>query len=59
MGFKSSLRRNQATEDYVTISEGPFVGGTTMQVSYMRLRLDSWYEQLTNANGWRSCTRRR
>ena len=46
MGFKSSLRRNQATEDYVTISAGPFAGGTTMQVSYMRLRLDSWYEQL-------------
>jgi hypothetical protein len=46
MGFKSSLRRNQATEEYVKIAEGPFAGGTTMQVSYMRLRLDSWYEQL-------------
>ncbi len=46
MGFKSSLRRNQATEEYVTISAGPFAGGTTMQISYMRLRLDSWYEQL-------------
>ncbi len=46
MGFKSSLRRNQATEEYVTIAEGPFAGGTTMQVSYMRLRLDSWYGQL-------------
>jgi hypothetical protein len=46
MGFKSSLRRNQATERYVTIADGPFAGGTTMQVSYMRLRLDSWYEQL-------------
>jgi hypothetical protein len=45
-GFKSSLRRNQATEQYVTIPGGPFEGGTTMQVSYMRLRLDSWYEQL-------------
>jgi hypothetical protein len=47
MGFKSNLRKNQATEDYVTISEGPFAGGTTMQVSYMRLRLDSWYTDLT------------
>jgi hypothetical protein len=46
MGFKSSLRRNQATEQFVTITDGPFAGGTTMQVSYMRLRLDSWYEQL-------------
>jgi hypothetical protein len=46
MGFKSSLRRNQASEDDVTIATGPFTGGTTMQVSYMRLRLDSWYQNL-------------
>jgi hypothetical protein len=46
MGFKSSLRRNQASEDDVTIGSGPFAGGTTMQVSYMRLRLDSWYQDL-------------
>jgi hypothetical protein len=47
MGFKSNLRRNQATEDDVTLPDGPFRGGTTMQVSYMRLRLDSWYQQLS------------
>jgi hypothetical protein len=47
MGFKSNLRRNQASEDYVTIPGGPFAGGTTMQVSYMRLRLDSWYQDLS------------
>lgn len=47
MGFKSGLRRNQASEDDVTIPRGPFAGGTTMQVSYMRLRLDSWYGQLS------------
>ncbi|MFZ0089470.1 MAG: hypothetical protein WAL63_08190 [Solirubrobacteraceae bacterium] len=47
MGFKSNLRRNQATEDDVTVNEGLFAGGTTMQVSYMRLRLDSWYEGLS------------
>ncbi|HEX4034851.1 MAG TPA: hypothetical protein VHX66_10440 [Solirubrobacteraceae bacterium] len=47
MGFKSSLRRNQASEDDVTIAAGAFTGGTTMAVSYMRLRLDSWYEDLT------------
>jgi len=46
MGFKSSLRKNQASEDRVTISAGAFANGTTMQVSYMRLRLDSWYGQL-------------
>ncbi len=47
MGFKSNLRKNQATEDYVTVRNGPFAGGATMQVSYMRLRLDSWYDQLS------------
>jgi hypothetical protein len=47
MGFKSGLRKNQATETSVTIAEGPFAEGTTMQVSYMRLRLDSWYEDLS------------
>lgn len=48
MGFKSNLRRNQATEDAITISGGPFSGGTTMHVSYMRLRLDSWYRDLSD-----------
>jgi hypothetical protein len=46
MGFTSNRRRNQASEDAVTISSGPFAGGTTMHVSYMRLRLDSWYDEL-------------
>jgi hypothetical protein len=46
MGFKSSLRRNQASEDDVTVQTGPFAGGTTMQVSYMRLSLDTWYQNL-------------
>ncbi|MFZ0042849.1 MAG: hypothetical protein WAK93_16175, partial [Solirubrobacteraceae bacterium] len=48
MGFKSNLRKNQASEDAVTIADGPFAGGTTMQVSYMRLRLDSWYRDLSD-----------
>ena len=43
MGFKSGFKKNQASEDDVTIVDGPFAGGTTMHVSYMRLRLDSWY----------------
>jgi len=47
MGFKSSLTRNQATEDDVTIPAGAFAGGTTMHASYMRLRLDDWYGQLS------------
>jgi len=47
MGFKSSLTRNQATEDDVTIPAGPFAGGATMHASYMRLSLDDWYGQLS------------
>lgn len=43
MGFKSSFRRNQATEDEITIDDGPLAGGTTMHLSALRLRLDSWY----------------
>lgn len=46
MGFRSGFRKNQATEDDVTIESGPMAGGTTMHVSRMRLRLDSWYELL-------------
>ncbi|HVW88893.1 MAG TPA: hypothetical protein VHC01_05455, partial [Gaiellaceae bacterium] len=47
MGFKSGFRKNQAAESDVTIDGGPFAGGTTMHVSYMRLRLDSWYGGLS------------
>jgi hypothetical protein len=50
MGFKSGLRKNQATEDAIAITEHPFVDGTTMQVSYMRLRLDGWYGQLSESD---------
>ena len=30
MGFKSNLKRNQASEDAIAIASGPFAGGTTM-----------------------------
>ena len=43
MGFKSGYTRNQASEDDVTIPDGPLAGGTTMHVSKMRLRLADWY----------------
>lgn len=49
MGFRSGFRRNQASEDDVTIPEGPLAGGTTMHVSRMRLRLESWYGLLDEA----------
>ena len=45
MGFKAGFRGNQATEDYVTIDEGPFAGGTTKVVSNLRQRLGDWYEE--------------
>ncbi|MER5462930.1 hypothetical protein ABT010_20040 [Streptomyces sp. NPDC002668] len=45
LGFHSGLRGNQATEESITITEGPLAGGTTMHVSHIELDLDSWYEQ--------------
>ncbi len=49
MGFKSALKKNQASEDAVTIPAGEFAQGTTMTVSYMTLSLESWYRGLTAA----------
>lgn len=46
MGFKSGTRRNQAREGDVTISSGPWRGGTTMHLSEISLTLDSWYHSL-------------
>ena len=46
MGFKSGFRQNQATEDAVSIPDGSFAEGTTMQVSELRYRLDGWYAGL-------------
>jgi hypothetical protein len=45
LGFHSGLRGNQATEERITVEDGPLAGGTTMHVSYIVLDLDSWYEQ--------------
>ncbi len=45
MGFESGFEKNQAGEDRVTIPDGPFADGTTMQVSKLRLHLQQWYEQ--------------
>jgi hypothetical protein len=46
MGFRSNLKRNQATEDDVAITSGPLTDATTMAVSHMRLSLDGWYQDL-------------
>ncbi|RQG95956.1 DUF7405 family protein [Natrarchaeobius chitinivorans] len=45
MGFRSGFRESQATEDRVTIEDGPFAGGTTQHVSSMDLQLEVWFEQ--------------
>lgn len=45
MGFKSGFKKNQASEDQVTIQSGPFIGGTTQHISKLRLNLDQWYNQ--------------
>ena len=45
MGYKGRFDGNQATEDQVTIESGPFAGGTTQHLSYIRLQLQQWYEQ--------------
>ncbi|SHG98589.1 Dyp-type peroxidase [Halobaculum gomorrense] len=43
MGFMAGFRQNQATEDDVTIGEGPFAEGTTKSVGNWRQRLSDWY----------------
>jgi len=43
MGFKAAFSGNQATEEYVTIQEGPFAGSTTKHVARIRQQLDKWY----------------
>lgn len=45
MGFRSSFADNQAAEEAVTIDDGPFAGGTTLQASRLRINLDRWYDQ--------------
>lgn len=44
MGFKSGFRDNQASEERVTIADGPFAGGTTQHVSKLQFDLGEWYE---------------
>lgn len=44
MGFKSGFKDNQATEDRVSITEGPFANGTTQAVSRIQIDIDAWYD---------------
>jgi hypothetical protein len=43
MGFEAGFRGNQATEEYVSLDDGPFAGGTTKVIANLRQRLDDWY----------------
>ncbi|KAB1197834.1 MULTISPECIES: hypothetical protein [Haloferax] len=45
MGFKSGFRDNLPKEDAVTLSSGPFAGGTTIASSTLLIDLDRWYDQ--------------
>ena len=45
MGFKSGFRDNLPSEDKVTISDGPFAGGTTVASSTLTIDIDRWYDQ--------------
>ncbi|KDE59000.1 Tat pathway signal protein [Halostagnicola sp. A56] len=49
MGFRSGFRESQATEDRVTIRDGPFAGGATQQLSSLDVQLDVWFEQESHA----------
>lgn len=45
LGFHSIHRGNQATEQSITIGEGPLSGGTTAHVSRIELDVERWHAQ--------------
>jgi dye decolorizing peroxidase len=45
MGYRSGFQESQATEEFVTIDEGPFGGGTTQHLESLRLQLGTWFDQ--------------
>lgn len=45
MNFRSGFRKNQATEDDVTLSSGRFTGGTTQHIEALRLNLEQWFDR--------------
>lgn len=49
MGFFSDRQGTQASEDFVTIPDGRFAGGTTLHISHLTQNLDSWWEGLDDA----------
>jgi hypothetical protein len=49
MGFFSDRQGTQASEDFVTIPDGRFAGGTTLHVAHLTQNLDTWWEGLDDA----------
>ncbi|GAB6880485.1 Tat pathway signal protein [Halorubrum gandharaense] len=45
MGFRNGFAASQATEDRVSIADGPFADGTTQHVSKLRTQLNAWWNQ--------------
>ena len=45
MGYRSGFQESQASEDFVTIEDGPFAGGTTQHLESDRLQLGAWFDQ--------------
>lgn len=43
-GFFSGRSETQASEDRVTISDGPYAGGTTVHLSRLNEAFDNWWE---------------
>lgn len=42
-GFRTGRKSTQASEDRVTIQDGPYAGGTTMHLSHLVESLDAWW----------------
>jgi len=49
MGFETGFAGAQASEDRVTVADGPFAGGTTQHVSTLQLQLNAWWDQESHA----------
>jgi hypothetical protein len=49
MGFASVYADSIPPEERITITDGPWADGTVAMVSKLRLELEAWYEDLTEA----------
>ncbi len=48
MGFRSGFTDSQATEDRVSIEDGPFAGGATQHLESLSINLEQWFDQETH-----------